>query len=124
MVEAGWRPTVDNYLGRVTKPRILEAVREAIRNAPAADSRLTAILEAQRAGQLRSRARWYGFPVPTIQHLADGPLRRVSATVRNPAELTTHLIPPLLGLTERGGSRVNGRAVPASSEIRCVTRET
>ena len=26
---AGWRPTVDNYLGRVTKPRILEAVREA-----------------------------------------------------------------------------------------------
>jgi ParB family chromosome partitioning protein len=29
MVEAGWRPTVDNYLGRVTKSRILEAVREA-----------------------------------------------------------------------------------------------
>ncbi|HQU67396.1 MAG TPA: ParB/RepB/Spo0J family partition protein [Albidovulum sp.] len=29
MFEAGWQPTVDNYLGRVTKPRILEAVREA-----------------------------------------------------------------------------------------------
>jgi ParB family chromosome partitioning protein len=29
MVRAGWEPTVDNYLGRVTKPRILEAVREA-----------------------------------------------------------------------------------------------
>jgi ParB family chromosome partitioning protein len=29
MVEAGWRPTVDNYLARVTKSRILEAVREA-----------------------------------------------------------------------------------------------
>ena len=29
LVEAGWRPTVDSYLGRVTKPRILEAVREA-----------------------------------------------------------------------------------------------
>jgi len=28
MVDAGWRPTVENYLGRVTKPRILEAVRE------------------------------------------------------------------------------------------------
>lgn len=28
MVEAGWTTTVDNYLGRVTKPRILEAVRE------------------------------------------------------------------------------------------------
>lgn len=29
MVSDGWKPTVDNYLGRVTKPRILEAVREA-----------------------------------------------------------------------------------------------
>jgi ParB family chromosome partitioning protein len=29
MVQAGWKPTVENYLGRVTKPRILEAVREA-----------------------------------------------------------------------------------------------
>jgi ParB family transcriptional regulator, chromosome partitioning protein len=28
MAAVGWRPTVDNYLGRVTKPRILEAVRE------------------------------------------------------------------------------------------------
>ncbi len=30
LVEAGWKPTVDNYLGRVTKARILEAVREGI----------------------------------------------------------------------------------------------
>ncbi|MDI4238641.1 ParB/RepB/Spo0J family partition protein [Bradyrhizobium sp. Arg237L] len=30
MVQAGWKPSVDNYLGRVTKPRILEAVREAM----------------------------------------------------------------------------------------------
>lgn len=29
MAEAGWRPTVDNYLGRVPKARILEAVRQA-----------------------------------------------------------------------------------------------
>jgi ParB family transcriptional regulator, chromosome partitioning protein len=29
MAAAGWRPTVDNYLSRVPKPRILEAVREA-----------------------------------------------------------------------------------------------
>jgi ParB family chromosome partitioning protein len=29
MAEAGWRPTVAAYLGRVTKARILEAVREA-----------------------------------------------------------------------------------------------
>ena len=29
MVAAGWTTSIDNYLGRVTKPRILEAVREA-----------------------------------------------------------------------------------------------
>jgi ParB family chromosome partitioning protein len=29
MAEAGWRPTMATYLGRVTKARILEAVREA-----------------------------------------------------------------------------------------------
>lgn len=29
MAEAGWTPTVNNYLGRATKPRIVEAVREA-----------------------------------------------------------------------------------------------
>ncbi|KAA5601750.1 ParB/RepB/Spo0J family partition protein [Blastochloris sulfoviridis] len=29
MAAAGWRPTIDNYLGRVPKARILEAVREA-----------------------------------------------------------------------------------------------
>ncbi|MFW2829499.1 ParB/RepB/Spo0J family partition protein [Sphingomonas sp. ID0503] len=28
LVEAGWRPTFGNYLNRVTKPRILQAVRE------------------------------------------------------------------------------------------------
>ena len=28
LVETGWRPTVENYLGRVTKTRIVEAVRE------------------------------------------------------------------------------------------------
>src|SRR3546814_3514506 len=28
MVAAGWTPTVESYLGRVTKPRILEAVRD------------------------------------------------------------------------------------------------
>ncbi|GAB6966837.1 hypothetical protein JCM25156A_08740 [Komagataeibacter kakiaceti JCM 25156] len=29
LAEAGWQATVENYLGRVTKARILEAVREA-----------------------------------------------------------------------------------------------
>lgn len=36
MAGAGWTPTVENYLGRVTKPRIIEAVREAKGDATAA----------------------------------------------------------------------------------------
>ncbi len=36
MAEEGWAPTADNYLGRVTKPRIIEAVREAKGDATAA----------------------------------------------------------------------------------------
>ena len=35
MAAAGWRPTVGNYLGRVTKARILEAVREGAGSAAA-----------------------------------------------------------------------------------------
>jgi predicted nucleic acid-binding Zn ribbon protein len=38
MVAAGWRPTVGNYLGRVTKPRILEAVRRARASGPPSSS--------------------------------------------------------------------------------------
>jgi len=60
-----------------------------------------------------------------ICHLADGnPFDALPAAVRNPAEPIAHLIPALHGLSERGGLPVNGRAVSASSEIRCVTRET
>jgi ParB family chromosome partitioning protein len=36
MAAAGWKPTVDNFLGRVTKARILQAVAEA-KGQPAAD---------------------------------------------------------------------------------------
>ncbi len=36
MAENGWRPSVESYLGRVTKARILAAVREARGEAPAA----------------------------------------------------------------------------------------
>ena len=37
MVQAGWKPTIDTYLGRVTKARILEAVRQS-KGERAADS--------------------------------------------------------------------------------------
>lgn len=48
--EAGWRPTVENYLGRVTKPRILEAVREG------AGERAAQLIEHLKKGDMAKEA--------------------------------------------------------------------
>ncbi|MBB3808719.1 ParB/RepB/Spo0J family partition protein [Pseudochelatococcus contaminans] len=51
MVEnAGWQPTVENYLGRVTKPRILEAVREG------AGERAASLIEHLKKGDMAKEA--------------------------------------------------------------------
>jgi len=47
---AGWRPTVENYLGRVTKPRILEAVREG------AGERAASLIEHLKKGDMAKEA--------------------------------------------------------------------
>ncbi|HEY8248558.1 MAG TPA: ParB/RepB/Spo0J family partition protein [Hyphomicrobium sp.] len=50
MVEAGWRPTVGNYLGRVTKARIVEAVREG------AGERAAQLIEHMKKGDMAKEA--------------------------------------------------------------------
>ncbi|MGD9845196.1 MAG: ParB/RepB/Spo0J family partition protein [Hyphomicrobiaceae bacterium] len=50
MVEAGWRPTVSNYLGRVTKARILEAVREG------AGERAAQLIDHMKKGDMAKEA--------------------------------------------------------------------
>ncbi len=51
MIEgAGWRPTVENYFGRVTKPRILEAVREG------AGERAASLIEHLKKGDMAKEA--------------------------------------------------------------------
>ena len=64
MVAAGWTPTVDNYLGRVTKARILEAVREAKGEA---SSQLIDHLKkpdmAKEAERLLAGSRWLPEPL-------------------------------------------------------------
>jgi ParB family chromosome partitioning protein len=66
VVTAGWSPTVDNYLGRVTKARIVEAVREA-RGETAAQ--LIAHLKkgemAERAQELLAGSGWIPEPLRT-----------------------------------------------------------
>ena len=64
MISAGWSPTVDNYLGKVTKARILEAVREARGEGPA---QLIEHLKkqdmAQEAARLLEGSNWLPEPL-------------------------------------------------------------
>jgi ParB family chromosome partitioning protein len=73
MVAAGWTPTVDNYLGRVTKARILEAVREAKGEASAQlIDHLKKPDMAKEAERLLAGSGWLPEPLrmPTADHPA------------------------------------------------------
>ncbi|HVY88400.1 MAG TPA: hypothetical protein VG942_05995 [Hyphomonadaceae bacterium] len=66
MAAAGWRPTVDGYLGRVSKARILDAVREA--KGDAAAERLAHLKKAemaQAAEDLLAGTGWVPEPLRT-----------------------------------------------------------
>ena len=67
MVQAGWKPTVDNYLGRVTKPRILEAVWEA-KGEPSAQliDHLKKGDMAKEAERLLDSSRWLPEPLRLV----------------------------------------------------------
>jgi len=66
MAEIGWRPTVDNYLGRVTKSRILEAVREAKGESSAQlIDHLKKTEMAKEAERLLEDSRWLPEPLRT-----------------------------------------------------------
>ena len=74
MVEAGWRPTVENYLGRVTKPRILEAVREAKgENSAQLIGHLKKAEMAKEAERLLEGTVWLPEPLRTPECAVDSP---------------------------------------------------
>ncbi len=66
MAAAGWTPTVDSYLGRVTKARILDAVREA-KGDKAADriAHLKKVEMAKEAERLLDGTGWLPDPLRT-----------------------------------------------------------
>ncbi len=82
MVAAGWKPTVDNYLGRVTKPRILEAVREA-KGEPSVQliDHLKKGDMAREAERLLDGTGWLPEPLrlPEIDDVEQGPAAEVEA---------------------------------------------
>jgi ParB family chromosome partitioning protein len=66
LAAAGWTPSVDNFLGRVTKPRILAAVAEAKGDAAAARiEHLKKAEMAREAEQLLSATGWLPEPLRT-----------------------------------------------------------
>jgi ParB family transcriptional regulator, chromosome partitioning protein len=71
MAAAGWSPTVDNYLGRVPKARILEAVREARGDASAQlIDHLKKPDMAKEAERLLAGTRWVPEPLRTPDALS------------------------------------------------------
>jgi ParB family chromosome partitioning protein len=69
MVAAGWSPTIENYLGRVTKARILGAVREA-KGEGAAEliDHLKKGEMAEKAQELLAGSGWLPEPLRTSLH--------------------------------------------------------
>lgn len=72
MVTVGWQPTVRNYLGRVTKPRILEAVREG------AGERATELIGHLKKGDMAKEAErlladtgWLPEPLRLVDEAAE-----------------------------------------------------
>lgn len=73
MAAAGWRPTVDAFLGRVTKTRILQAVAEA-KGRPAAD-RIAHLKKGDMASEaetLLTNTGWLPEPLRTPGHASMG----------------------------------------------------
>jgi ParB family chromosome partitioning protein len=79
MVGAGWRPTVANYLGRVTKSRIVEAVREALGEEKAQlIDHLKKPDMAKEAERLLANTGWLPEPLRLVDD-AEAPTRDVEA---------------------------------------------
>jgi ParB family transcriptional regulator, chromosome partitioning protein len=73
MSAAGWKPTVDNYLGRVPKARILDAVREAKGEASAQlIDHLKKPEMAKEAARLLADTGWLPEPLRTTDAQIDG----------------------------------------------------
>lgn len=107
MVEAGWLPTVDNYLGRVTKARIVQAVREA-RGEDSAQliDHMKKDLMAREAARLLEGSNWLPEPlrldaaeaVPALDEPATDDVTDETASEGDAAELPAFLA------DEAGGS--------------------
>ena len=113
LVEAGWRPTVENYLGRVTKPRILEAVREgAGEGAAQLIDHLKKPDMAREAERLLTDTGWLPGPLRAADPEADADLGTEAVTVALPAVLTEDAD----GTAGADGQEADAEAAPRAGE--------
>ena len=103
MAAAGWTPTVDNYLGRVTKARILEAVREAKGEQSA--QLIDHLKKAEMAEEAEAAARRHRLAARAAAHPGVGAAESAAAAAEDPAAS----YPPRRG---RASGRI-GRASPS-----------
>jgi len=92
MAAAGWKPTVDNFLGRVTKARILQAVSQA-KGQRAAD-RIEHLKKgdmAVEAETLLADSGWLPEPLRTPGHTTDGSQAPESAVEETPEQSSEKL---------------------------------
>src|SRR3546814_7218187 len=84
MVAAGWSPTIGNYLGRVTKARILAAVREA-KGARAGD-RIEHLKKAEMAEQAETLLAGSGWLPEPLRTPGRGVPNAIESDIIDPAE--------------------------------------
>ena len=85
----GWRPTVDNFLGRVTKARIVQAVREA--KGPEAARRIESLKKgdmAREAESLLMDSGWLPEPLRTRGFGPQASLEPASPSLPEEAAMT------------------------------------
>jgi ParB family chromosome partitioning protein len=105
MVEMGWRPTVGNYLGRVTKARILEAVREGVgEQAAQLIDHLKKPEMAKEAERLLADSGWLPEPLRLVED---------EAPVDQPAEEESALPAFLADDADDASGEPDGTTVPA-----------
>ncbi|MGG5810586.1 DNA-binding protein, partial [Falsiroseomonas sp. CW058] len=105
MVEAGWRPTVANYFGRVTKARILDAVREG---------------KGEAAAELIAHLKKADMAVEAERLLADTswtpePLRLAGVRDRGTAT-EPEALPAFLAEEGEGGADAEAERLPVAAE--------
>jgi ParB family chromosome partitioning protein len=92
MAAAGWKPTVDNFLGRVTKARILQAVAQA------KDQRAADRIEHLKKGDMAAEAEtlladtgWLPEPLRTPERATGDEQAPTTATEETPAQSSEKL---------------------------------